>query len=288
MRLSVLPSMIVLVSFALGQNAPQRSQQPTHTAQQQSTTKLNGNPPRAATTDQQGGVPCENGAKSEQSTPIEKPEKPLISPEWANVIVAIIYVMVAFFTLLAIHRQANIAEKQSLDAKTTAETADKTAKAARDSADALINAERAWVFADIERAPGSGRDVSNGQTTVSVRVICNNVGRSPAWIDEILIRYFMAGERDAFPDTPDFSEAEYIHIGPTPIAPKGEPLRTDDLAITARGVQGLGIFEIAYGIVRYRDPFGAKRHTTFGYRLRTGDDMRYERLRGMPSYNEHT
>ncbi len=62
-----------------------------------------------------------------------------------------IYVIVSIGQLLAIHRQADIAEVQSRNAKKSAETAEKAATAARDSADALMNAERPWITLSVVR-----------------------------------------------------------------------------------------------------------------------------------------
>ncbi len=156
----------------------------------------------------------------------------------------------------------------------------------RNQTKALINSERAWIFADIEPSPGNAnRFFGDNVTDIKIRVNCKNVGRSPAWITQIQARFVIA---ETLPDTPQFDVAEIIHAEPQPMAPGGQPFVTKDKTLTAKGIQGIFETAMVYGIVLYRDTFAENLSTTFGYRLIPGTDLRLERLTGYPKYNENT
>jgi hypothetical protein len=96
-----------------------------------------------------------------------------------------VYVLIAYFTLRAIHRQADIAEAQSRDALATATTAEKAAVAARDSADAVMNAERPWILVsdaclDSEFVRHSDDPEGELVPHFVVKFTITNVGKTPA------------------------------------------------------------------------------------------------------------
>ena len=178
--------------------------------------------------------------------------------------------------------------------KRQAKATEETATAANNNALAVINSERAWVFADIEPTIGHhGRFVNTetGETSIYARLNCRNVGRTPAWIFEVRMR-FMFVRADEIPAMPPLKEAEPIWAGTHPMAPKDEPFSTGDNTLTAKGVQGIdsvtGERALVYGVVYYRDIYEKVRSTTFGYRLMPGTDTRFTRLINYPKYNEGT
>lgn len=102
-----------------------------------------------------------------------------------------VYVLIAYFTLRAIHRQADIAEAQSRDALATASTAEKAAIAARDSADALMSAERPWILAS--KANLTTRSIvhsdepdKGSQKHWGISFSIKNSGKTPAIIHEFV------------------------------------------------------------------------------------------------------
>lgn len=177
------------------------------------------------------------------------------------------------------------------DLKEQTSTARIAADAAKKSADAVINSERAWMFADLKAASGMNMAVSNSQTHIYIRVECNNVGRSPAWIIEVRVK-FMFIEADKLPPIPGLDDAEQVWAGTRPMAPNDEPFSTGEIMLTADGIQVIDSttrkLAVVYGVVRYRDIFADNLSTTFGYRILPGENMRFGRLVEYPEYNKNT
>jgi hypothetical protein len=149
---------------------------------------------------------------------------PPIWSNWALVLVAACAAKAAFVSLGEIKRQADSTEK--------------AANAARDNALALIKAERAWIFAEIERTPGSGRGILNHkETSISIRVKCRNVGNTPAWITGIRAKFEVTKE---LPQKPQLDISHMLHAEPFPIAHNDFAFTSEDQVFTVEGVQGLG------------------------------------------------
>ena len=157
---------------------------------------------------------------------------------------------------------------------------------------ALINAERSWVMVKVEPVPGAGpiwdgetitrevRDVWAGNTTYAARITCKNDGKTPAWITE---KHACIDIVDSVPEIPAWERTNPIQIEPEPLS-VGETGRPKDEPLTCKRARGQGKTLILYGIVKYRDPFGDNRTTSFGYKVR--DDGVLERL-PYPKYNEN-
>ncbi|MHB8501419.1 MAG: hypothetical protein ACYDCG_19815 [Candidatus Acidiferrales bacterium] len=158
---------------------------------------------------------------------------------------------------------------------------------------ALIDAERSWIMVKVEPVPGAGpiwdgetitreiRDVRAGNTTFTARIICKNDGKTPAWITE---KHACIDIVDSVPEIPDWGRPKPIQIEPEPLS-VGETGRPKDESLTCKRAREQGKMLILYGIVKYRDPFGDNRCTSFGYKVR--DDGVLERL-PYPKYNENT
>jgi hypothetical protein len=188
-------------------------------------------------------------------------------------------------------RQAANAAQSSADAATKSAnhladqlgTMRDTAKANRDSADALVNAERAWLMVYLNWQPGSVRTLSsqNGATAY-LQFVCKNYGKTPAWIDEICCKFEII---PWFHERPDFTNMEPYNSVPEPVAAGGSS-EIRKLEPVADGVfLEEGKVRTVYGVVKYWDMFGLKRETTFGYQITLKQELK--RLAGR-TYNENT
>jgi hypothetical protein len=170
-------------------------------------------------------------------------------------------------------------------------TSHKTLVATDANAKALISSERAWVMVELEPAPGysgpfEGEDVMldivTQTTSMAVRIVCKNDGRTPAWITE---KRAYLDVVDALPLVPNFEFAQVIQTEPEPLA-VGEKGRPKEAGLIRKKGRDAGKLTVIYGIVKYRDVFSDNRTTTFAYKVRV--DGALERLGGYPKYNYQT
>jgi hypothetical protein len=233
---------------------------------------------------------------------------------WANVPNWLL-VGVGIITFLAVWKQAVETKKAAKAAQESVAAVEKqtpllqaSADAARMSAEALVNSERAWVMTKVcrkkECRPEIGEYTDHqGElcTTISgFEWISRNDGRTPAWIIEQKLWCRIAQK---LPDIPDISSPACIRIGgPNPLGVgesnelpidwawcKGKRGHPGDPP-SAWGDRPLFI----YGVVKYRDIFG-QYETWFGYILRgEPQNLRFDRLgifdswRDLAEYNKNT
>jgi hypothetical protein len=162
----------------------------------------------------------------------------------------------------------------------------------REQTGALINSERAWIMVDVDRVPGVGGltdlqgiemgvgPVRSEGTGFRARIVCRNDGKTPAWITEKRAGLDIL---DSIPESPDWSRTTQIQVAPEPIS-VGQTSEPHDETLFSKRGRALGKITILYGIVKYRDPFGTNRSTSFGYRVQ--DDGSLERLPNS-KYNEN-
>lgn len=158
--------------------------------------------------------------------------------------------------------------------------------------------ERAWVMAEIQpdsEKPNSGRlqvfegSGTDGDSTAAMNavLICSNAGKTPAWIEETIAKFDMV---KSLPKTPNFESAQSIQrfIIPLGMAEGGTIPYSQKIQWTpiAKGHQHTDEMAVIYGRVIYRDIFGRKRVTRFGYKI--SPHGRLERLEGHPEYNKAT
>jgi hypothetical protein len=157
--------------------------------------------------------------------------------------------------------------------------------------------ERAWVMAEIrhdsdkwaDRKPhvleGSGTEGES--TAIYAVLVCANAGKTPAWIEETVAKFEMV---KSLPNKPNFKSAKYIERSTIPLgmAEGGALPHTQEIpwVPVAEGHQRVDEMAVIYGRVTYRDIFGKKHRTTFGYKIRPRG--RLERLEGHPKYNHST
>jgi hypothetical protein len=138
------------------------------------------------------------------------------------------------------------------------------ADAAKESANAIVSAERAVLFTSLDWIPGYCRLFYDregiGATSASVRLCCINAGRTPGQILEGRAGMMIL---DALPKALDFSNAKER------LAAKG-PIRVGDSKLWEVTVQCDGIadpthFTVIFGVIPYLDIFGKQREATFGF-----------------------
>jgi hypothetical protein len=175
--------------------------------------------------------------------------------------------------LKAMQRQADAIDSSVAAAEKSADAARDSAMTARISADALIAIERAWVMVECELLPHQ----SGSSLGIAVKLQWVNQGKTPAWIEEIHIRY---ARFSTIPPVPDLTGAE-VTRGPIPLPVGQTQSRNWNLAadMAAAGDR------FVYGLIMYRDVLELPRETWFGYRLTPRLSM--ERI-GHPEYNKYT
>ena len=116
---------------------------------------------------------------------------------------------------------------------------------------------------------------------MGVRIVCQNQGRTPAWITEI---HACLDIVDFPPAIPDFTHADPVQLEPEPLAVK-QKFSPKDFTLQRDKGRETGLMTVIYGIVKYRDVFSDGRTTTFGYKV--GIDGAFERL-AASAYNRNT
>jgi hypothetical protein len=180
-----------------------------------------------------------------------------------------------------------------------------SAQAALLSAQAVINAERAWVMVDVRFVPPfhlAKLSSSDGSvhTRAKMEVSIKNCGPTPAWVVEqyICLRVadfvVMSKEEYLTPKFPHFAEdGPYAGHGRVssanysilPLVQGQEPVKWEaDLSDPGWATEDNGLYVHIFGVVRYRDAFSRSRETYFGYSVWKGE------LERMPSeaYNKNT
>jgi hypothetical protein len=160
------------------------------------------------------------------------------------------------------------------------------ANAAKNSADALIASERAWVMVDLEKVPGVGlvkgySSYEGRNVSVRVKCICINQGKTPARIRNKQICLLLTTPNEPLPINPNLAIELFDS---TPETLQSGQHSTRDWTLTCKGDTGMGNMVVVYGVVKYRHIFSdTEVRTTFGYRVT--EDERLERLSDYPAYN---
>lgn len=185
----------------------------------------------------------------------------------------LIYVGVSWFTLRKISKQAEIAEK--------------AADAALLNARAVINAERARLAIDVEMSPFLGDlAVRDGEMVANFNLTCINVGKTPAWIYDVVVdlQCLMV-----IPDYPKFSEAAEVHSKPRTLQPSERDPKgfSQAYSLLCKGEWGFDKQIVICGSVKFRDVFEKNGRSTFGYTIRA-DGKNVDRIDDLPAYNRNT
>jgi hypothetical protein len=175
------------------------------------------------------------------------------------------------------------------------------AQSAKQSADFLRNAERAWLTTELIFAADLGGPHPEGRPTklrivignsteegesvsAQVCVICVNSGHTPAVITDAHIHFRNYPE---VPNAPDFSERSGDYVVPEfrPIAPGKD--WTFGFDLTCEGPEVPRNTLLIYGFVGYRDVFGFDRETRFAYYVRGQQLLRLPGVKYW-EYNKYT
>lgn len=197
----------------------------------------------------------------------------------------------------------NVAADSLEEVRRQAVATEDAATAAKNSAQAVINAERAWVMADLDFSPGFGltKVTRDGieHTVAKVELRIYNCGPTPAWVFEQWIRLrvdnFVVASATEYP-VPQFPEIAdqgnratlRTTVGNYSILPmvngQDQIKWTADVSDEGWATPDNGLYVHIFGIVRYRDAFSHLRETYFGYGIFKGE------LERMPSeaYNKNT
>lgn len=186
-------------------------------------------------------------------------------------------------------RQGRERKEQREESAAQIKIAQDSADAAKASADALINIERAWIEVYLSLGPEPSiientRAVDPVHTTVSLEFVCTNYGKTPAWINTKQIGMMILREHIAVPNIRP-TETSFPLIGPELVAAGADLSHEGHVECEGRITKGHPA--LVYGEVSYRDIFHKHRTTTFGYWIT--EDKKVERLPFLyPAYNEHT
>ena len=203
--------------------------------------------------------------------------------EWVISAITFLYVVVSFFTFLVIKRQADAAQEQiranEQQFRQQLKVAQGAADAAKLNAQAVINAERARIIAELERV-GSSHDYSFRVT---------NWGRTPAIVTS---HGFRAGgvpiEMSQLPENLEFVQVQNTNIiiksgGDFKILERFELSQyMKDWWQDINAGKKTGIFEVS---VKYLDVFSRTEHET---RIVYSYKVSESRLVPLPRYTLHT
>jgi hypothetical protein len=218
----------------------------------------------------------------------EKVFAPESWPNWALVAVGIGATIVAWRTLSDIREQTRLLAAYVKATNEGVEATRTSAEAALKSAQAVINAERARLLVHIKWPKDFA---SQGQATrwgvssydLVVNIVCQNRGRSMAWITETRIGMVAV---EQVPVEMDIGRTVRVDNEVEQPVIVDEQVLSPDLPLETPGTPKPEQTILIYGVVNYRDIFEQSRYTTFGFRLMK-DRERFERI-SLPAYNKHT
>lgn len=221
-----------------------------------------------------------------------KPSKDWVG--WGMLVCTIILTLVgivgtcaAIKTLKQIKRQADTLVEHAEHFDNLASAAATNAVAAKASADALMNSDRAWLLVDMVETKLTFLEaqwVAGCPSPIYFTYRIRNYGKTPAQIYSIMTRYDLDTSRDTPPRT-DIYHAYTPEHYPWILPPGRKHIGSQHLNgawLTGQQfneVKNRAAFLWAYGVIFYRDVYGRDLHTRFCYR--------YEVPPFIPEGNEH-
>jgi hypothetical protein len=160
-------------------------------------------------------------------------------------------------------------------------------------AQSTINAERAWVLADlgvdaseslhVVQHTSTTRDGNIESMGAQIMLTCKNEGRTPAWIDAIYAHMEIVAQHSHVNGPGNRSDGRTLEtMGPLGAGKTG--LRLLDL--TCAGRQKESDVLSVYVLVQYRDIFDVKRETHLGYSI--FDSKNIYQQQNAPERNRNT
>lgn len=198
---------------------------------------------------------------------------------WAVILTGVI-AGAAIVQIIIYRRQARIMADALRISADQAKSAELAALASRQSTDALMNGDRAWisVIPAIE-APDLHPLWEQGDPLPATNpfhhgfpVIIRNVGKTPARIEKVYIQYVLLQHRpNVLPDDPAYidplKEQSFLLV-PNEETPVLTLLSKPQGVLTKADISGIYSqcsFLYGYGIVKYKDVYGSEHETRFGY-----------------------
>lgn len=193
--------------------------------------------------------------------------------DWISAIsTAFIAVLTCVYAVVSVKTMKKISEQSRI--------AGDAAAAARLSADASVNAERAWVTIDLQSDVLTPLSTHNNKTSFHATCLCTNSGKTPAVVLEN--RFVFKATANALPEHPDLTNADVFYHG-TIVLNAGEE---QEYAVRPE-CDGTRLATALYGRVRYKDVFSSQiRETYFAFQITPLGAI--DRLPGYPEYNRLT
>jgi hypothetical protein len=272
---------LFLIAVALSASQPGQNQGKAGSAATPAAQQNNSTPKTTAGIENNGTPPSKAASKNEQQTTYQDAKPWMSHGEYVMAGLTLIYVVATIFYAVTSLRTLKAIEGQSKQTDELIVATKKNADAAKASAEAIIASERAWVMVELD---STGLFVSDGRyqtAKLSLSVVYNNVGRTPAWITEGSIYFELV---DIIPSTPDFDVSGWT-VQPRWLSDK----HTEERELDWEGYQnanGSAKNRIVYGIIKYQDILGSHRTTIFGYEFDLEDKPR--RITRPGTYNKNT
>jgi hypothetical protein len=201
----------------------------------------------------------------------------LSDPNWWVAIMATLAAIIAAYQAWMFRRQLGYMQGGMKDTK-------EAAIAAKKSADALIDIDKAYVFpwhVEFRFSSISGSRISIGQAAVTYKF--KNYGKTPAIIKQTSIQFLVAASMPEIPSYTNLSQQGEIVLG-SEVATKS--FRSDQIKITeeySKKVETEDAVPVFYGFVRYQDIFNNEwiRGFCFKYDISTYETIMF----GGSAYN---
>lgn len=275
--------MLVLLLIAIALSTPQTGQNQGKAGSTASpAAQQNNSTPKTTAVIENNGTPPTKAASGNEQQTAQQNSKPWMShAEWVMAGLTLIYVLATIFYALTSHRTLKAIEGQARQTDELIVATKKNADAAKASAEAIIASERAWVMVELDSTSLFVSDDRYQTARLSLSLVYNNVGRTPAWITEGTIYFELV---DIIPSIPDFDVSGWT-VQPRWLADK----HTEERELEWEGYQnanGSAKNRIVYGIIKYQDILGSHRTTIFGYEFDLEDKPR--RITKPDTYNKNT
>ena len=160
---------------------------------------------------------------------------------------------------------------QTVITRRSANAAKMSAVAAKASADALINSERAWVFADIGQLPADFAPTPDAVGIVSMPISFRNYGRTPGRIVRLCLRPYQMQTVGVLPSEPEYRDIRTVDfiLPPNVSVPQGiaiVPVNVDVAISDFVAIRGGTSLLYVYGFIDYIAFGSIEQQTRFCWR----------------------
>jgi hypothetical protein len=216
--------------------------------------------------------------------------KPFLSHgEYVMGVLTTIYVLISFFSFMAIKRQADIGADSAVAAKNAASAAQDAARAAEKNTEALMNIERPWlIVTGVKYETFPTADGNQPHVVITFKNFGHSIA-SPVRVGGTFRVFENAGD---LPEEPTYHDITQIkELGVLMPADDERPLlrlRLETDASDFHKVIHGPLIWYAFGFVTYEDIFGRIHETRFCYATASSGAAIFWPRPGPPKYNLHT